>query len=534
MQKYLMTLIASITILLGLFIPGSVSGSQERQSVMIENPHRILKVGWHNLYPYQYSKDIHGHGILFGLDIKLIRAIAEEIDYDLVFTKCIWEKQLQMLRNGQLDMGLNAIKLPEREQDFWISDPVRKETTVLYVNRDSQHPFSFKTVNSLLDFVKKNNIKLGVTKGFRYTNDTINLFIKDPNNSKYLLRADEDATSFTNLINKKAAAILIDRTVASALIFENNWSNDVKRYYPLKFETKNIHYILSKKSVSQKTVKEINGAITKLKQSGAYSRIIEGYLFPVMLNVTVNTWWYFYIVMIGTLAYSLHALRLAIAEKYSLLGSFIFVSIFALGGGTVRDIITGSYPVFFMKQPIYLYIVIATTLALFFITYIYSWLYRSTGNGLLILRIRSISKKTVDFSSNYVFIIADAMGLAAFTVFGVIAALAAKAFPLVLWGPILAVITTSGGGIICDIMRNDDQPASMKDNFYPEISAIWGFILSLMVNLMANNANANNIFAAVVITVIGAFLTRLLVIYLKISSPSFAILEISRFRRKKT
>jgi len=179
MQKYLMRFIPIITILLALFIPGSVSGNQERQSVMIENPDRTLKVGWHNLYPYQYSKDIHGHGILLGLDIKLIRAIAEEIDYDLVFTKCIWEKQLQMLKNGQLDMGLNAIKLPEREQDFWISDPVRKETTVLYVNRDKQHPFSFKTANSLLDFVKKNNIKLGVTKGFRYTNDTINLFIKD-------------------------------------------------------------------------------------------------------------------------------------------------------------------------------------------------------------------------------------------------------------------------------------------------------------------------------------------------------------------
>jgi len=126
MQKYLMRFIPIITILLALFIPGSVSGNQERQSVMIENPDRTLKVGWHNLYPYQYSKDIHGHGILLGLDIKLIRAIAEEIDYDLVFTKCIWEKQLQMLKNGQLDMGLNAIKLPEREQDFWISDSVRR------------------------------------------------------------------------------------------------------------------------------------------------------------------------------------------------------------------------------------------------------------------------------------------------------------------------------------------------------------------------------------------------------------------------
>ncbi len=94
-----------------------------------------------------------------------------------------------------------------------------------------------------------------------------------------------------------------------------------------------------------------------------------------------------------------------------------------------------------------------------------------------------------------------------------IAALAAKAFPLILWGPILAVITTSGGGIICDIMRNDDQPASMKDNFYPEISAIWGFILSLMVNFMANNANANNIFTAVVIKNLLKYISELYIAF---------------------
>jgi uncharacterized membrane protein YeiH len=116
-----------------------------------------------------------------------------------------------------------------------------------------------------------------------------------------------------------------------------------------------------------------------------------------MLNVTVNTWWYFYIVVIGTLAYSLHALKIAIAEKYSLLGAVIFVSTFALGGGTVRDILTGSYPVFLIKEPLYLHIVIAATLAIFVLTYLYSWLYLSTKKRPLILRIRLISQKRRTF-----------------------------------------------------------------------------------------------------------------------------------------
>ena len=48
----------------------------------------------------------------------------------------------------------------------------------------------------------------------------------------------------------------------------------------------------------------------------------------------------------------------------------------------------------------------------------------------------------------------------------------------------------------------------MQDNFYTEISAIWGFILRFMINFTAENANANNIFTAVVITIIGAFLLQ--------------------------
>jgi ABC-type amino acid transport substrate-binding protein len=184
MAKCLMTFISVpiLTMLFALFVPYPVSTNQQRQPDDIKKPHGTLKVGWHSLYPYQYKKDIHGALTLMGLDVKLIRAIAKEIDYDLAFTQCTWEKLLEMLRNGQLDIGLNAINLPERKQDFWISDPVRSETTALYVNRDNRHHFSFKAVDGLLDFVRKHNMKLGIKMGAVTTNDAINLFIKDPTN----------------------------------------------------------------------------------------------------------------------------------------------------------------------------------------------------------------------------------------------------------------------------------------------------------------------------------------------------------------
>ena len=49
----------------------------------------------------------------------------------------------------------------------------------------------------------------------------------------------------------------------------------------------------------------------------------------------------------------------------------------------------------------------------------------------------------------------DAIGLAAFTVVGVVVVLDTKAQPLWLWGPIAAVLTASFGGLMRDLFRHD-------------------------------------------------------------------------------
>ena len=56
----------------------------------------------------------------------------------------------------------------------------------------------------------------------------------------------------------------------------------------------------------------------------------------------------------------------------------------------------------------------------------------------------------------------DAIGLAAFTVTGVVVVMDTGAQPLWLWGPIAAVLTSSSGGLMRDLFRDDRTTANLR------------------------------------------------------------------------
>jgi polar amino acid transport system substrate-binding protein len=106
----------------------------------------------------------------------------------------------------------------------------------------------------------------------------------------------------------------------------------------------------------------------------------------------------------------------------------------------------------------------------------------------------------------------DAVALAAFTVVGVIVALDTRAQPLWLWGPIAAVLTASFGGLIRDLFRQDRVLANLRGELYPEIAAAWGLALALFFEWEGARLQTDEIRLAVIVTLVGAFLTRVVAI----------------------
>jgi polar amino acid transport system substrate-binding protein len=188
----------------------------------------------------------------------------------------------------------------------------------------------------------------------------------------------------------------------------------------------------------------------------------------------------------------------------------------------IRDLVVNRETVGVLANPAYVLTVIVTVLA----GYVGFHLAERTRLG---SRRNGISGNDDDdwivrkITLNSAIAFFDALGLAAFTVIGVVVAVESKLNPLWLWGPLLAALTGAGGGIVRDVIRADADNPFLKGTFYAEIALIWGLMLSLFLMWYANflDYKPNEISLAVVVTMIGALLTRMAVFYLRIKSPMY-------------
>jgi len=212
---------------------------------------------------------------------------------------------------------------------------------------------------------------------------------------------------------------------------------------------------------------------------------------------------------------------LARQGKYSLFGALVLAATPSVGGGIIRDVLLQRDTVSVLNSPVYLMLIFGTVIIFYTIFRLQRFWQTSrvanSGAGaddeLLIGHL----------SKNAAVAFFDAVGLAAFTVIGVIVAVDANIQPLWLWGPILAALTGAGGGILRDVIRADVDNPGLKGSFYAEVAVIWGLILSLGLSWYAGiqDYHPEHITALVVFVLFGALTTRMVVFHYKIRSPMF-------------
>ena len=162
-----------------------------------------------------------------------------------------------------------------------------------------------------------------------------------------------------------------------------------------------------------------------------------------------------YIFVIAITAEAMSGALAAGRRNMDLFGVALIAFITALGGGTVRDMLLGNYPVTWTQHPFYIYLTI--------------------GAGLFTIVIAKYMRKL-----NRIFLLVDAMGLVAFTLIGCNVALRLDyALPVV----IMAGITTGiFGGILRDIMCNR-TPLVLRHELYASVSFIVANVYLLLIYL---------------------------------------------------
>lgn len=198
--------------------------------------------------------------------------------------------------------------------------------------------------------------------------------------------------------------------------------------------------------------------------------------------------WIYFFDLCGTAVFALSGALAAGKHRMDPFGVLVLASVTAIGGGSIRDTLMGATPVFWIQNHTYLLVILATVISC------------------LILVRKPHKLPTITLP------VADALGLALFTVIG-----AQKALGMGYSGVIaivMGVLTGVGGGIIRDLLCRQ-IPMVLRTEIYATASIIGGmcYVICLRVGIDS--------IIAMYVAMLSTLVIRLSAIYWHLSLPAF-------------
>jgi membrane protein len=164
--------------------------------------------------------------------------------------------------------------------------------------------------------------------------------------------------------------------------------------------------------------------------------------------------------LIGTAVFGVSGVLVGLERRMDVFGMLILAFVTGVGGGTLRDIMIGSIPVFWMNNLTYiLMIVISVVLTIIF-------------------------RKQFSEHWSKSLMLFDTIGLGVFTIIGIEKALRFGLSPTI--AIILGTMTGSFGGVIRDILANK-LPALFHKEIYATACIAGGTVYFLINGLMNHN-----------------------------------------------
>ncbi|WP_341503200.1 trimeric intracellular cation channel family protein [Gallaecimonas sp. GXIMD4217] len=202
--------------------------------------------------------------------------------------------------------------------------------------------------------------------------------------------------------------------------------------------------------------------------------------------------WFYWLDLFGVVVFALSGVLMAGRLRLDPFGVLVLATVTAIGGGTIRDVLIGARPLFWIADPTYLWVILATVAASIMLLDHFArtteWL---SGR----LTSRGLSPRTI-------LLWADAFGLALFTVLGTQKALSFDSPAIVAVG--MGLLTGVAGGMIRDLLGGA-MPLILQREIYataaiagastqvvllsfglPSLAALWaGLATTLLLRLAA-------------------------------------------------
>lgn len=153
----------------------------------------------------------------------------------------------------------------------------------------------------------------------------------------------------------------------------------------------------------------------------------------------------FVIQILGLVAFSLSGVIEAKRKQMDVVGAMAVAFVTSFGGGTLRDVLLGRFPVFWIRDDSYAIATLVIALVGFYAT------------------------RTTRYAANAM-LIPDAFGLGLFSVLGTIYALESGASPFI--AILLGVVTAIVGGVLRDVICNEVPIVFRRSPLYATCAAL--------------------------------------------------------------
>jgi polar amino acid transport system substrate-binding protein len=387
---------------------------------------------------------------------------------------------------------------------------------LLFVRKGTP-PLSGQGKNLLLGALRK-GLRIGVVRGEKYGVE-LDTIVTDPAMANQVVITANDASNLDLLLSGRIDAFVARRLSGLAAIAARPGADGRTTAIETPVAVHELCVMFSRKTVDSATVASFNEALSSLRADGTEARLLERSTAPILLRLASAPSWFNWLDIIGTVAFAMSGVIIARREGYSIFGAFVLASLPAVGGGIVRDLLVGRSPIGVLSSPLPLSLVIGTVLVSYMVLLAHDVATGKNRLGSVGHTAATRMAKVTALPLKNMVELTDAIGLAAFTVMGVVVAVRFGAEPLWLWGPLCAILSAAGGGILRDMLRADSKNAALHTSFYAEICLVWGLVLSLIVEWLGRVEQPNLLRSAVLLTVIGAFITRIAVVLLHVRSP---------------
>ncbi|MCY1289576.1 Bacterial extracellular solute-binding protein, family 3 [compost metagenome] len=186
-----------------------------------------------------------------------------------------WARALHLAQRGELAGSAVWLRSPEREAQFFISDPVIDSHYLLFYRKD--HPIDWQQIDDLVD------LRLGATSGYDYGE----AFQRAEAEGRLQVRRQtSDELGLRQLLAGRIDAIPLDKVVAYALLHEHFSAAERAQigFHPRPLRSDTLHLLLSRRVAGNaELMARFNQGLAQLRDSGKVAQ----YLREVEQSVTL-------------------------------------------------------------------------------------------------------------------------------------------------------------------------------------------------------------------------------------------------------